>query len=308
MKILIAYDGTECSDAAIVDLRRAGLPAAVEASVLTVAEPSMQFAQVPSGAAMGGMFIPQCAQSEPSGGQLLEEAQSFAAQAADRLHCDFPGWHIRTESWLDSAPAAILRKAHAWKPDLIVVGSHGRSGIGRLVLGSVSQHVLHNVDCCVRVSRHHLHSQERAIRLVIGMDGSKSAWTAVRAVAARNWPARTEVCVVGVMDSRIAIAAAGTLDGAMPVVIEDESRSRLAKAFREAARDLAKTGLHAAHLVLEGIPPEALLAKAEKWGADCVFVGARGLNGLERFLLGSVSSVVASHAHCSVEVVRPPLD
>ena len=46
-------------------------------------------------------------------------------------------------------------------------------------------------------------------------------------------------------------------------------------------------------------------AEAEKWGADCIFVGARGLNGLERLLLGSVSTAVASYAHCSVEVVRP---
>ena len=43
-------------------------------------------------------------------------------------------------------------------------------------------------------------------------------------------------------------------------------------------------------------------------GADCIFVGARGVRGLERFLLGSVSTTVATNAHCSVEIVhrRPP--
>jgi nucleotide-binding universal stress UspA family protein len=70
---------------------------------------------------------------------------------------------------------------------------------------------------------------------------------------------------------------------------------------------LAKSGLQAAPLVIPGKPDEVLLAEAMKWGADCVFVGARGLNRLERVLLGSVSSAVASRAHCSVEVIRPRL-
>jgi nucleotide-binding universal stress UspA family protein len=46
-----------------------------------------------------------------------------------------------------------------------------------------------------------------------------------------------------------------------------------------------------------------LIAEAESWGADCIFVGARGMGRIGRFLLGSVSSAVAARAHCSVEVV-----
>jgi Universal stress protein UspA and related nucleotide-binding proteins len=47
-----------------------------------------------------------------------------------------------------------------------------------------------------------------------------------------------------------------------------------------------------------------LVNEAENWDADCIFVGAQGLNTIERFLLGSVSSYVATHAPCSVEVIR----
>ena len=49
-----------------------------------------------------------------------------------------------------------------------------------------------------------------------------------------------------------------------------------------------------------------LIAEAESWGADRIFVGARGMGGIDRFLLGSVSSAVAARAHCSVEVTRKP--
>jgi len=306
MKVLIAYDGSECSDAAIMDLRRAGLPAVADVLVLSVAEISQRVMAVPYGAlaAGPGMFVPESMESDSSSDHQLQEVKAFAAQAADRLRADFPSWHINTETWVDAAGSAIIRTAEAWKPDLIVLGSHGRSGVSRFVLGSVSQQVLHHVSCSVRISRHALHPQERSIRLLIGTDGSNNARTMVQAVVARTWPAGTEARVIGVLDSGISLAAAGTLEGAIPVAIEEESRSRMSKTVHEAQQDFEKGGLRATHQVLAGNPCEVLLAEAEKWAADCVFVGARGLNGVERLLLGSVSTQVASHAHCSVEIVR----
>jgi nucleotide-binding universal stress UspA family protein len=49
-----------------------------------------------------------------------------------------------------------------------------------------------------------------------------------------------------------------------------------------------------------------LITEAEDWDADCIFVGAKGMRGIERLLIGSVSAAVAARAHCSVEVVRGP--
>ena len=310
MKILIASDGCDCSDAAIIDLRRAGLPVVAEAMVLSVAQIAPQVDMAPYGAPMTGpgIVLPSGWESDASVSHQLQQAEAFAAGAADRLRIDFPGWHIRAESWAEAAGAAIIREAHEWKSDLVVVGSHGRSGLGRLVLGSVSERVLHHVKCSVRVSRHHPHSQERSIRVVLGVDGSNNATAVVQAVAARNWAAGTEARVVGVLDSRIPIAAATTLEGCIPANAEDEYRRRMSKAVHEAAQELEKSGLVATHQVLSGEPGKVLVEEAEKWAADCVFVGARGLNVLERFLLGSVSTAIAAHARCSVEVVRPAVN
>ena len=47
-----------------------------------------------------------------------------------------------------------------------------------------------------------------------------------------------------------------------------------------------------------------IIREAERWSADCIFVGAKGQSAIERFLLGSVSASVAARAPCSVEVVR----
>ena len=245
MKVLIAYDGSVCSDNAIVDLRRAGLPTVAEAIVLSVAEMSPRAASIPVGAlAVGpGLILADGMESEESCEDELRTAKTVAYQGADRLRSDFPGWKIDTEAWVYAPGSAIARKAHAWKPDLIVVGSHGRSGISRWALGSVSQYVLHHVTCSVRISRHRLHSQARSIHLLIGVDESHNSRLAAEAVAKRNWPAGTEARVVGVLDSRIAVAAATTLEGTIPVVIDDEYRRRMSAAVHEATKVLKESGL-----------------------------------------------------------------
>jgi nucleotide-binding universal stress UspA family protein len=73
-----------------------------------------------------------------------------------------------------------------------------------------------------------------------------------------------------------------------------------------AERRLNAAGLVTSVVMKEEEPKRLLLGEAESWGADCIFVGARGIGRLERFLTGSVSSAVAARAHCSVEVVRLP--
>ena len=71
------------------------------------------------------------------------------------------------------------------------------------------------------------------------------------------------------------------------------------------AAPLHTRGLAVSSVIRAGDPKHVLLDEAEHWEADGLFVGARGLSRVERFLLGSVSAAVAARAHCSVEVVRP---
>jgi nucleotide-binding universal stress UspA family protein len=68
---------------------------------------------------------------------------------------------------------------------------------------------------------------------------------------------------------------------------------------------LQACGLRVSAVVKKGLPKEVLVEQAERVNSDCIFLGARGLRRLERFLLGSVSTAVATRAQCSVEIVRP---
>jgi nucleotide-binding universal stress UspA family protein len=79
---------------------------------------------------------------------------------------------------------------------------------------------------------------------------------------------------------------------------------RVKKAVNGAAEKLESAGLSVSIVVKEQEPKALLCSEADDLFADSIFVGARGMGRLERFLIGGVSSGVAARARCSVEVVR----
>jgi nucleotide-binding universal stress UspA family protein len=147
------------------------------------------------------------------------------------------------------------------------------------------------------------------------MDGSPDAEAAVHAVAVREWPAGSAVRLLTAFDARMCTALAfmrpsgdmgSERDRGVEVSDVDE-RAWMSKRVEAIAAPLHTRGLTVSSVIIEGDPKSVLPEEAERWGADSIFVGARGLSRVERFLLGSVSAAVAARAHCSVEVVRPAM-
>lgn len=306
MRILIGYDGSVPADGALYELERAGLPAKAEAVVLCVTTAWVEFVsphgsrkQVWPGRAANPRYrhaLEQC----------LGEAQALAERGRRFLQRAFPDWKIKAEAAMDDAAEGILKKAGTWKADLIILGSHGRSAFGRLLLGSVSQNVLHHSPVSVRITRAGLKQGKRPIRLMLGMDGSAGADAAVAAVAGRTWPKNTEVRVVGVADTRSNLYFPALEAGfnKMNLGFIPDEKARLEKPVEAAVARLTARGLRVQSKVGEGDPRAVLLQEAEEWGAHCIFLGSRGLSATERLLLGSISSAVATHARCTVEIVR----
>ena len=314
MKILIGYDGSDCAEAAVYDLRRAGLPADVEAVVLTAAEVAPHLPAVcyePVDRAVLTQEPPIVYNARVLVQAALAEAKTTAAHGAERVRAEFPRWRVESEVAPDySAYRALVLKAEKWRPDLIVVGSHGRSAAGRALLGSVSQNVLDHAACSVRVARFCEDADRLAggpVRIVLGIDGSADAAAAASAVAERVWPPGTEVRVVMAVDPPLSMALAyrpplGAWALGARWAGDDQFLAR--KIANAVARDIAREGLSVTPVVTDGDPKQALLREAEAMRADCIFVGAKGHSRVERFLLGSVSAAVAVRARCSVEVVR----
>ena len=297
MRILIAYDGSSGAGAALADLQRAGFPNEVEAIVISVADVCLWPMSNPE----ANSTIPELPSVEKAHRQALqavEEAGALAKEASAQLRARFPGWRVSTESRGDSPAWAIIQKANEWKPDLVIVGSHGRTTFGDLFLGSVSQKVIAETSCSVRVARSGTDQGRSTVRIVIGVDGSADAEAAVRAVAKRPWPAGSEVRLVAALDPMIATALQWVEGGAA------DERAWMSKRVEGSVKLLRASGTTVTTVIKEGDPKRILPDEARRWNADCVFVGASGLRGIGRLLLGSVSSAVVARAHCSVEVVR----
>jgi nucleotide-binding universal stress UspA family protein len=309
MKLFIAFDGSECSDVALDDLHLAGLPEDVDARIFTVAEEVLAEALYPVEALSTPMAWYPLRQPDPqpAPAKQIEQTREIANGAANRLRRDFPAWRVGAETACGSPAALIGEQIRTWEPDLVVMGCHGRHGFSRLMLGSVSQHVLNHSQCAVRIARPPARERSGPIRLLIGVDASADAAQTVSAIARRAWPAGTQARVIGVIDAGIPLTIrCPSSDSSSATHTYEEFRSWIGHTIRDAADDLHRAGLVASHQVLTGDPASVLMKEATDWNADCIVVGARGIGTLHRLILGSVSSEVAAHAECSVEVIRRP--
>jgi nucleotide-binding universal stress UspA family protein len=278
-------------------LWRAGLPYEIEALVVSIGE-AWAFLS------FGLQNIEPSFTSEAI--FSTEVALSLAKQASERIKSDFPAWNVQHLSATGSPARALIEKADEWKPDLLILGSHGHTASGRFFFGSVSQTVVTHAHRSVR-GRARRRDAVAPVRIIIGADGSRGAEAAVQAVASRQWPEGSEARVVSGFQTLPMFSAQLEQHENFAAQVAEwigEARHRATEINTSAAEKLRKSRLITSSVVKEKNPKQLLLSEAEDWDADCIFVGARGLSGFERFWLGSVSTAVVSRAHCSVEVVR----
>ncbi len=301
MKILIAYDGSECSESALRDLKNAGFRDETEALLLTVTDDwSLMFAESDSAIGaeeLSGYPTPDAISRIRERSKIaFAQSEKLVKSVAEQLQKEFPAWKVRGEAEPGFDHWSILERADKWKPDLIVVGSHGRNILGRIVLGSSSLKILTEAKCSVRIGRAspgRTADDDSPQRIVIGFDGSRDAQLAVDEVARRTWRGECSVRLVTAIDLASATSPSFEKD-----LIEIE------EAKGKAVKQLEAIGLHVSTHVRTGDPKTILIEEAESWAADAIFIGARGHGLIERILLGSVSYSVAARAECSVEVVR----
>ena len=149
------------------------------------------------------------------------------------------------------------------------------------------------------------------MKILLAIDGSACSDTAVEEVARRPWPNGSSVRVLTAIETPIAPTPEAW---ALPLTYYEDLETALRKQGQnvvdEAIQKLKSNQTITAEAVLvPGSPRAVILDEAESWGADLIVMGSHGYGALKRFLLGSVSQAVVSHAKCSVEVVRcAPVD
>lgn len=282
VKILIGYNGSEVSNAALEDLLHAGLPLHAEAMVLSVAE--------------------VCCKPANAG-----EARERATYAAEKLKTEFPNWTVTAETAAGTPATEILARAESFKPDLIVVGEHRQKLSERnIFLGHASQMILTEAACSVRVARGKSDLPIHPERIIVGFDGSAGSEFAVDTITSRFWPAGTKVRLLAVADSSVLGSIGRFIPQMADVTVGAKFASQWAETLAaDSIKRLTAAGLSASVETGMGYPKDTIIEVAEAWNADSIFVGPHcSGNSFERFLLGSVSAAVAARAHCSVEIIR----
>ena len=315
MKVLIGYDGSEHSDAAIDDLRLAGLPRDSEVRILSVADllmSSPELSEIIGQALPPSRVLSGLQKAQTYAERVTDQANDAASRALERVRDLFPQWNVRAEVQVGTPGWVLIDEASEWNADLVVVGSHGHSSLKRLFLGSVSKRIVTDSHSSVRVGRPRRQADANSPpRIIIGVDGSPAAEQAIYAVGQRVWPTGTEVRLVTVDDSTPPSRIAVRLPQAAQMINEhyQKRETRTSAMLDWAMKELNAVGVTTSVVNLSGDAKSILLAQADEWNADCIFVGTRDFkSGFERFRLGSVSSSIVSNANCSVEVVRAALE
>jgi len=273
VKILTAIDGSKHSAWALDLLLRLPLSVAPHLQVLHVMEQAM---------------LTQSWLARPLASQPATETRKRSKAAARLVRRAVAKLRRRAKSvrpLLQKGPVTdtIVTTAAREKADLLVLGSRGISNIQAFLMGSVSQQVATYAPCSVLIVK----ERARAVtRVLLAVDGSSASKRAMAFLPAHLKPAGVTVIVLMVRDDPYPEAS--------PVNPRIEQ-------YQHA---LLRAGFSVQLLTATGHAAATIISTARRQRADLIVLGSRGLTGLKRFLLGSVSRQVTKYAPCSVLVVR----
>lgn len=205
-----------------------------------------------------------------------------------------------------SEPAAdvIIDYAMANDVDFIVMGTHGRRGARRLLLGSVTEEVIRRSPCPVLTMRTHKEAWTlpRVDRIMVPVDFGPSSWQVI-GVATR---------IAEHYDAAITLVHVVDLEyypyygfGTDPFrTIEKNMIAASESKLAEYVTDLQGAGIIATAETVRGHPASSIRESAAEHDVDLIVIGSHGRTGMDRAMVGSVSEKVLRSAHCPVMVVN----
>jgi nucleotide-binding universal stress UspA family protein len=284
-RVLLSMDGSEYSEGAVREAIKLAKKCSSFLSILSVVDYNPEFDAV----------APQLTEKRDQDARRHLEAAAAAARR-EGVECE------TVIQRGEDAYQSIVNEAVKRKSTMIVMGRRGRTGLKRLVMGSVTARVIGHAPCNVLVVPKAADLGFKSI--VVATDGSPySLAAAAHAVglAKRNEGLLTVIAVVPAE-----IAAPTDIDFTVnqrELIAEKEMQhaERNAKAVKEAAE---KEGVSAKAYVMSGKPADSIIQAAGERRADLIVLGSHGRTGVERLLMGSVAERVIVLASCPVLVVR----
>ncbi len=284
-KILLSTDGSEYSEGAVREAIRLAKKCSSRLTAITVVDTNPEFAALAP--------------------QIVEKKAKSARTNLDAVLSRAGKEGVACETVIREGEESyryIVEEALKNKCTMIAMGRRGRTGLTRLMMGSVTARVVGLAPCNVLVVPKAAHMEFKGI--VVATDGSKySAAAASEAIglAKRNG---SQLTVISVVPSELTTPTDVdfTLTQREHIVQKEmHEAEKNARAVKEAAQ---KEGVAVKAFVLSGKPADAIIETARDRNADLIVVGSHGRTGLEKLLMGSVAERVIVLSSCPVLVVK----
>jgi nucleotide-binding universal stress UspA family protein len=232
-------------------------------------------------------------------GITFDSRQAALVQLSKLIEGAVPSDLQPTRMVIDGVPFdEIAKAARSWEADLIVIATHGYTGLKHVLLGSTAERVVRYAPCPVLVVRHREKHGGNVRSILVPVDFSKSSLHALRLALALGRKYKAQITLLHVIEPlqpNMLIEATQIQRDAR--LAAHERLTKLADATKKA---WPRTGRE----LRSGHPVTTITDLAERTNADLILMGTRGYTGLKHAMLGSVAERVVRHSPCSVLVVR----
>jgi nucleotide-binding universal stress UspA family protein len=279
MRLLVGYDGSDGGRDALELTRVLGEASGASVLVVTVLP-------------YGPLPIPY---------EILEEEEAERAQPLfDEARQRLGGLEVETRAFGGGSAAGVIDDlAEKEEIDTIVVGSPHRGPVGRTVIGSVADGLLHGAPCEVILAPRGYAAEEHGPfrTIAVAYDDTDEAKAALKRAETIALACRATIVVFTVSAPPAVVPGAAGYTPAIP----PEAGSIVTQTVKGVDERLAATGR-----ALAGVPGQAIVEACEEIGADLLVSGSRHYGPVLRVLLGSVATQLAHKAACPVLVVPRP--
>ena len=209
----------------------------------------------------------------------------------------------------EAAPT-IAQVAEDTEADLIIMGSHGRSALKGLLLGSVTNAVLALSNKPVLILRNKPAPANDSLKVGVAIDGSKYGEAAVQYILKNHdlFGDNAEFHLINVVSDYSGVVMPDMAGMALPTLNESEVRSMQKEAFEEAVGPIRggfdKAAYATKEICLVGNPGDEIAAYAKKEGLDLIVMGTRGYGAFKAAVLGSTATRIAAISETPLLVIQ----
>lgn len=289
--ILVPLDGSRLAEHALPEARRIACETGATIVLVRVAQSEARF--------NGPLVTPAAA---------VAEANAYLWQVEQALSRD--GFSVRTEILCDDPADAIALAGAVHDAGLIVMSTHGRAGIGRVILGSVAEQVLHTTRVPVLLVRV-CHLTGRPLtgpyrRVLVPLDSTPLAIQTLRYVTHDAITRQATITLLHVEQQGVPAPFAGALVGPLVSPATEVVRERSDSAwYLDALAEQFMGPNRSWHLyTASGDPATAILRLAEEQDIDLIVMATHDRHGLDRMLHGSVTTRVLHQADVPILVMH----